>query len=189
MNHPHRPQSAFTTAEFNRLVRSGGFGDARVELRRGLILKMNAQHVPHANVKEQLATAIKEAIRAAGLSWNVFQEVSVEFGSSFEPLPDIVVWEPAAAPPNLDGPVPAVAVRLVVEVSDTTLADDLGEKLTDYAASGLIEYWVADVKGKILLRHKGPSANGYAERITSRFGEAFDSLAYPALRFDTKPLA
>jgi Uma2 family endonuclease len=77
----------------------------------------------------------------------------------------------------------------VVEVADASLADDVGEKLEDYAAAGVAEYWVADVKGKILLRHAGPSVNGFAQRLTAHFGEAFSALAYPDLKIDTKALA
>ncbi|MFM9865003.1 MAG: Uma2 family endonuclease [Micropepsaceae bacterium] len=189
MNLPQFLTGTYTTAEYDRLARSGAFGRARTELRRGKIVTMGAQYVPHANVKRLLAEAIDDALRVGSLSWTVFQRVSVEFSPSFEPQPDIVVWDTTLVPADLDGPVPAAAVRLVVEISDSTLSDDLDEKLTDYAASGLAEYWVADVKGKVLFRHKGPGTEGCAERVTSRFGETFESLAYPTLKIDTKALA
>lgn len=189
MNIAHRAPSTFTNAEFERLVRSGGFGRARVELRRGLIVKMNAQHVAYARAKTDLADAIKAGLHAAKLHWRVDQEVSVAFDGGFSPLPDIVVWDPAAAPADLDGPVPANAVRLVVEVADSSLSDDLGEKLEDYAKGGLPEYWVADVKGRQILQHAGPADGTYARREPVRFGETLVSRAYPTLRVDTAVLA
>lgn len=189
MNLPHRAPTAFTSAEFTRLVRSGGFGRARVELRRGMIVKMNPQYVPHAKAKTLLAKAIKDALTSAGLAWEVFQEVSVDFAEDFQPAPDIVVWDPAAAPADLDGPVPASAVRLVVEVSDSSLLDDLGAKLEEYAAAGLAEYWVADVKGRLILRHTDAKTNTYGRREVARFGEMFSSLAYASLLVDTSELA
>jgi Uma2 family endonuclease len=189
MNISHLKASTFTNSEFERIVRSGGFGDARVELRRGLILKMNAQYASHANTKWLLALAIDEALRVAKLTWIVRSEVSVSLVEGFEPLPDIVVWDTQIAPADFYGPIPAKAVRLIVEVADTTLSDDLGEKLEDYAASGVAEYWVADVKGRIIMRHCDPSATGYARRQPVSFGQTFESLTHPSLRIDTAKLA
>ncbi|MEQ1863299.1 MAG: Uma2 family endonuclease [Micropepsaceae bacterium] len=185
----HRTPSTFTNAEFERLVRSGGFGRTRVELRRGFIIKMKAQYVPHAHAKRLLAEAIESGLQHAALDWRTLQGVSVDFVGNFSPLPDIVVWDPAAAPADLDGPVPARAVRLIVEVADSTLSDDLGEKLEDYATGGLTEYWVADVKGRQILQHSGPGNATYARRDPVRFGEVLTSRAYPQLRVDTSALA
>ena len=189
MNFAHRVPSTFTNAEFERLVRSGGFGRARVELRRGMIVKINPQYVPHAKAKRLLTKAIEAGLLTAALSWTVDQEVSVVFADAFSPLPDIVVWDPAAAPADLDGPVPASAVRLIVEVADSSLSDDLGEKLEDYATAGLSEYWVADVRGRQILQHSGPGNGTYARREPARFGEIIASRTYPELRVDTAALA
>ncbi|HYD87615.1 MAG TPA: Uma2 family endonuclease [Vitreimonas sp.] len=187
MNAPSRSLATFTNEQFERLVRSGGFGDMRVELRRGLIVKTSPQYVPHGTVKRLLAKALETALASAGLAWIVDQEISVRFGSGFEPLPDIIVWNPAEAPANLDGPIPASAVKLIVEVADSTLADDLGEKLEDYAAGGLAEYWVADVQGRLVLRHSGPQANAYAKRDPAHFGDIIAALTQP-LAVDTSTL-
>lgn len=188
MNAPHRTLATFTNEQFERLVRSGGFGDMRVELRRGLIVKMSPQYVRHADVKAELTFALVAALKTCGLAWKVYSEASVSFGNGFEPMPDIVVFDPATVPADLDGPLPASAVKLIVEVADSTLADDLGEKLEDYAAGGLAEYWVADVQGRLVLRHAGPQANGYAKREPARFGETIDALTLSGLRVDTASL-
>lgn len=188
MNAPHRALATFTNAQFERLVRSGGFGDMRVELRRGMIVKMSPQYYQHANVKAELTFALATAIKTASLNWKVLNEASVAFGNGFEPMPDIVVFDPATVPSDLDGPVPADAVKLIVEVSDSSLGDDLGEKLEDYAAGTLSEYWVADVQGRLVLRHAGPQAGGYAKREPARFGETIAALTHAALRIDTSAL-
>lgn len=91
-------------------------------------------------------------------------------------MPDITVWDSGAGDASDGGPIPASAVRLIVEAADSTLADDLGEKLEDYAAAGPAEYWVADVQGKLILQHTGPNVmaegkTGYARREPWRFGE------------------
>lgn len=189
MNVSQQTPRPFTTKEFDRLVRSGGFGDLRVELLRGMIVKMNPVHVPHARVKRLLGKALEAGLHVNGLRWLVDSECSVDVFNGFQPVPDIVVWDPAAAPADIDGPIPVNAVRLIVEVADSSLAIDQGQKLTDYARGGIAEYWVADVKGGQVHRHAGPSATAYARHELARFGETFPSLAYPGLTFDTAALA
>lgn len=184
-----RPALAtFTNEQFERLVRSGGLGDMRVELRRGLIVAISPQYVPHATAKRLMAKAIEAALADTRLAWVVDQELSVSFANHFEPMPDIVVWDPGAAPSGLAGPLTAAAVRLIVEVADFTLSDDLGQKLEDYAAGGLTEYWVADVQGRLVLRHSGPQTDAYAKREPARFGETIMALTIPGLAVNTSAL-
>jgi Uma2 family endonuclease len=52
---------------------------------------------------------------------------------------------------------------LVAEVADTTLASDLDEKKQLYAALGIAEYWVVDVKGLRVLAFRLDAAGRYQE--------------------------
>lgn len=178
----------FTAREFERIARTGGFGDARLELRDGEIVKMSPKHVPHAEAEAVLFMALRDAVQAGDAGLGVLPGVSLALGDYFQPLPDLVIWEPAALDVSPSGPLPARAVRLVVEVAQSTLADDLGLKLASYARAGVAEYWVADVaKGRILL-HAEPDGETYARREPRAFGERFDALTLP-LTIDTSALA
>jgi Uma2 family endonuclease len=53
-------------------------------------------------------------------------------------------------------------VLLLVEVSDSSLAFDLGAKRTLYARHGVTEYWVADIPGKRVHVYREPTVDGYA---------------------------
>lgn len=161
MNALAKTHPPFTSAEFYRMAAKGAFGDMRVELRRGMILKMSPQHYPHARVKSDLQHALERALLAAGLGWEVLTEATVSFGGGFEPMPDIVLFDPASMP-NKSGTIPAGAVKLVVEVAGSTLADDMGEKREDYANGGLAEYWVADLDAKAVVRHAKPEKGAYS---------------------------
>ncbi len=161
MNALAQTHPPFTSAEFYRMADKGAFAGFRVELRRGMILKMSPQHIPHARIKADIQRALEAALRKAGLNWEVLTEATVSFGGGFEPMPDIVVFDPVAAGDART--IPADAVKLIVEVSETTLADDLGEKREDYAAAGLAEYWVADVAAKAVIRHAEPQGGGFRQ--------------------------
>jgi Uma2 family endonuclease len=164
------------------LAKSGGLGDLRVELRRGMIVEMSPQFAPHATLKFKLALAALHALNAQGRGWQVLTEVSVDWPEQkFQPMPDIVVWDPAAVSGPLEGPIPGAAVRLVIEVAASTLADDLGEKLKDYAAANLAEYWVADVAAQVLHQHAHPGAEGYAQRQITPLHQAIAALSMPDL--------
>jgi len=53
---------------------------------------------------------------------------------------------------------------LVIEVSDTTLADDMGEKRLMYEELGVSEYWIWDVKNTQIIAF-AITAKGASERI------------------------
>ena len=81
------------------------------------------------------------------------------------PEPDIVLTNYTG-----DKAVPLETVALIVEVSDTTLATDLGRKAKLYAQAGIPEYWVVDVEGCIVRQHRLPGESGYAEHRKIAFG-------------------
>ena len=160
MNALAKMHPPFTSAEFYRMAEKGAFAGFRVELRRGMILKMSPQHYPQARTKQDIQFALRKAIQDAGLAWEILTEATVSFGDGFEPMPDIVVFD-GDLMPNKSGTIPGSAVKLIVEVGDSTLADDMGEKREEYAAAGLAEYWVADVKARTVIRHAGPLTATY----------------------------
>ena len=65
----------------------------------------------------------------------------------------------------LEHPPAAGDVFSVIEVADSSLAIDLGPKLTTYAAAGIQQYVVADLVNNRVLIHEEPSGNSYA-RVT-----------------------
>ena len=74
---------------------------------------------------------------------------------------------------------PASDIRLVVEISDSTLAYDQNEKGPLYAAAGIAEYWIVDVNTRRLLVYRDPQPAGYASLQTLRATESVSPLAAP----------
>jgi Uma2 family endonuclease len=153
--------------DFLLLNDTGAFeGYGKTELIDGGIVYMNAQHRPHAKVKMYIARALDKMLGDGPPA--VLTEVTIAIPPHNAPEPDIVVTSAADG----DGPVPLASVRLIVEVSDTTLRDDLGIKLKLYARNGIPEYWVADVEGRVIHQMWEPSGEAYAERREHVFGES-----------------
>jgi Putative restriction endonuclease len=64
-----------------------------------------------------------------------------------------------------DGPPGAADVQCVIEVSDNSLARDLGVKLRAYARAGIDQYVVIDLVHDLVIDHRRPRGDGY-ESVT-----------------------
>ena len=75
------------------------------------------------------------------------------------------------------------AVLLLIEVADSSLADDLGEKAALYAAAGIRDYWVVDLINHRVLVHREPGDNRYQSIQSLSGNEAIRPLAIPEVEF------
>jgi Uma2 family endonuclease len=73
-----------------------------------------------------------------------------------EPEPDLAILPL----PRYRGVGKTGEALLVIEVAESSLPFDLGEKARRYAAAGYPEYWVIDTVQRILVRHLDPNPDG-----------------------------
>ncbi len=156
----------------------------RIELRDGVLCQMNPQYRPHLLAKSAIYDALRDALRNLGSALGVASEGSVRVGEREVPMPDVFVWDVHRGA----GPVPVEHVRLVVEVSDTTLEDDLGRKRHVYAAGGVPEYWVVDLSGRVVLQYWAPEEGSYARGTIVPFGERLSAATLTGLAVNTTGL-
>ena len=52
----------------------------------------------------------------------------------------------------------------MIEVAKSSLDFDLGTKSATYARHGVREYWVVNAETLVTTVHRGPAADGYADR-------------------------
>ena len=179
-------QVALTVDDFLLLERSGAFDAyARTELIDGVIVALNSQWVPHARAKMMVAFAINDAVRTLSLPLEVYSEVSVKLGPHDLPMPDVLLCRVLN---QHEGPVPHDQMLLAIEISDSTLAFDLGVKATVYARQGIPEYWVVDLKSRIIHQMSKPAAEGYETKAQIAFGMPLRSVAVPPLEVPTTTL-
>lgn len=74
-------------------------------------------------------------------------------------------------------------IRLVVEISSTSLAFDLTRKADLYARAGIADYWVLDLAGRRLIVHRQPEGGRYTQVIAYSEHEAVAPLAAPGSLF------
>jgi len=151
----------FTLSQYERMVESGAFAGEfhqRVELIRGEIRQMNPIGHPHTVVVDFLTawsfrvSALEKLVR--------IQETVYLPTSDSAPEPD-VVW---AVEKRYTNHPQGSDVLLLVEVADTSLRIDCGEKAQLYAEAAVPEYWVVDIEGRELIVHRKPAKDGYGEK-------------------------
>lgn len=149
-----------------QMTRQGILPEGRgYELIEGVLVRMAAQYDPHVFMIGRLLRRLnamlpEECFVASGPGIFLSDHTMLE--------PDIALYPIAMKSTDVRGP----DLVLVIEVSDSTLRNDLGKKARLYAAHGVAHYWVVDVAGERLHRHTGPGEDGYATIVVSGPGEA-----------------
>ncbi|MGF1514348.1 MAG: Uma2 family endonuclease [Elainellaceae cyanobacterium] len=163
----------WTIEDYHRMIAAGLFVNRRVELLNGLVLEMAPEGPEHAD----LSTDADEffAAQARGrYRVRVAKPITItETGS--EPEPDIALVRRQAY--RQQHPVPA-DVFLVIEFAQSSLAKDTEEKRQAYAAAGIQDYWVVDLRNAQVLVYRQPSAGDYQSEQSLRQG-SIAPLAFP----------
>ena len=151
----------------------------KCELLDGDIVPKRAIKCNHSLVQAALFIVL---MRLFGQN-HVMPPVSVPIGDDSMPEPDVsVTKKPGGAYVGQDYLQPG-DVRVVIEVSDTTIDDDLTRKAGIYARGGIAEYWVLDVAARRLLIHGSPTATGYTHVMQYDEADTAAPLALPAATF------
>jgi Uma2 family endonuclease len=87
-------------------------------------------------------------------------DVAPEDNPTNEPEPDLIVLTKPSHEFRNANPRPA-DLRLVVEISGSTLGFDLTSKAELYARAGIVEYWVVDIAARRLIVHRDPREGLY----------------------------
>lgn len=124
--------------------------DNRYELVRKQLKLMNPPTLLHIRIAKFLERQFDLEIAKLGYPWEAFREVGQQTESDSARLPDVLVIPQEVAESLMDcSAVLQVPSLLVVEiVSPSSSRDDYKEKLAEYQALGIHEYWVVDPESK-----------------------------------------
>ena len=177
-----RSRHRFTIRDYHRMIEAGILDENdKVELVGGEVVEMSAMGSRHAASIRQLD---KRFQRALGDAASIGVQLPLTIPNYDEPEPDIAVLRPREDEYALRNPRPS-DVLLVVEVSDTTLAYDRGEKLHVYASAAITETWIADLATREggVERYSDPDPDTGSYRSVRRFGrgETVTSTVLPGL--------
>lgn len=161
------------------MIQAGVLAGRSVELLNGEVIDMPPEGTPHSS----LSTGAKEYLsRLLGDRALVREGHPVTLlNSNSEPEPDLAIvqrlhenvedeyWEHHPYPEN---------IYWLIEFSDSSLAKDLDPKAKAYAAAGIREYWVVNLKAMELLVMRDPMNGEYQSQVKMTQGEVYP-LAFP----------
>ncbi len=165
----------FTVDEYLLLGAAGILAkEERIELLDGEIIQMAPIGNRHQHSVDWLAHLMHEGIRRRAM---VQVRGSIQLDGFTMPEPDMTVIRRRSV--NDLAPVLPSDVYLLVEVADSSLEFDLGEKLARYAAAGIPEVWVANLRSGELVVNTEPEGAAYAHVRVIPLGGTASPQAFP----------
>ena len=169
-------------ADYHRMIEAGLLEDRRVELLNGLVVEMAPEGPDHADLSTD-ADEFFVAQARGRYRVRVAKPITIaETGS--EPEPDIALVRRQAY--RQGHPTPA-EVFLIIEFANSSLEKDTDEKRHAYAAAGIADYWVANLRDGELMVYREPQGDDY--RLEQRLREGtIAPLAFPDLVVEVQAL-
>jgi len=167
-------------AEYDRMIQSGVFDRGRkrrLEFIRGEIREMTPIGSRHEVAVDRLNEWSFRNL-PPGEVWLRIQQSIALVDLESAPQPD-VAW--VARRDYSEGRPTAPDVLLIIEVAESSLAYDTGEKADLYAAAGIADYWVVDVVGRSIEVHRDPAQRRYRSRRRFTGEEEVRPLSKPHL--------
>lgn len=149
--------------------------DARVELLDGKIIDKPPIGPFHGSISKHLNQIFSAAAQGR---WLVALQDPVRLDDHSEPQPDLMLLKPAADFFRKRHPQPE-DVFLLVEVSDTTLTTDRGDKIPAYGHAGIGEVWIINLADLTIEVYREPHFTGYGSKTFLHAGEKVSPQTFP----------
>ncbi len=122
----------------------------RYELVRGQLQLMNPPTLLHIKIAKFLERQFDREIERLGYFWEAFREVGQQTEDDSSRLPDVLVvpLELAETLMNLSAVLQFPSLLVVEIVSPSSKTDDYKQKLAEYQALGIPEYWIVNAESK-----------------------------------------
>lgn len=166
----------YSVAQVDRMIAAGAFvGEGKAELLNGFVIEKMPIGPKHASTLRRLRKLVEPRL-PEGSVLGIQDPIGLTALS--RPEPDL--WVAAGTEGDYSETLPTAGqLLLLIEVADSSLAFDLGDKMRLYAGAGVAEYWVVDIAGERIWRHASPAGEaGYG--VVRAFAKT-DSLAHDAL--------
>jgi Uma2 family endonuclease len=165
-------------AQYDQMIEHGVFdrGDKRrLEFIRGEIRKMAPIGSLHEEVVARLTEWSTQVVPRERVRFRVQCSIGLSELES-APEPDLA-W---VVRRDYSGARPTEAdVLLVIEVAESSLAYDCGEKADLYAAAGIADYWVVNLPDRCIEVRRDPEKGRYRSLVTCRERDEVRPLAEP----------
>lgn len=173
------PLRLWTVEEYHQMAEIGILDPSeRVELIAGRIIrKMSPQRTPHAVTITLIRRLLDNFLGNIVL---IRTQLPIQLNNHSEPEPDVAVVMPDELRYLPHHPTPG-EIFLIIEVADTTVRTDCNLKATDYALSGILDYWVLNLNKRQLHVFREPTSEGYKSQVILPETATISPLQFPDL--------
>jgi Uma2 family endonuclease len=172
------PRKVWTRADAHTLADSGLFPNAsKLELINGDLIDHTGKKRPLAIWQKLILVWLQATFGTEYVEMENPIDVAAADNLLNEPEPDLIVTVKNSRE-YATNPTPE-ELRLVIEVSDSTLNFDLKVKAPLYARAGILDYWVVDIPNRLVHVHRAPLQGIYASVLKYGFSEDIRPLAKP----------
>ncbi len=177
------PNARVSPELFDAMVERGDLAHVHVELLDGTILFKLPQGALHLLALAMIVRALNRFAEANGSI--VVAQGTVPMGDD-RPEPDVALlgFNPRDEFRAFDGS----DVRLLVEVSVSSLALDRRKKTRLYASHAIPEYWIVNPVARQVEVYRDPSPSGYASLAVAGEEGTISALALPGSSFSVADL-
>lgn len=179
---PHRK---FSVDEYHHFIEMGVFEpEERLELWEGEFIEMSPIGKRHASCVNFLVEILRDLL---GKHVIISPQNPIVLDDFSEPQPDLCLLN-RREDFYRDTNATAKDVLLVIEVADTTLRYDRDIKFSGYAASGIKEAWLVDLKNDRVEIHSEPTENGYGLVKILHRGQYAESTVLPEIKISAEDI-
>jgi Uma2 family endonuclease len=162
------PLHRITVDEYERIIAAGALEEpSRVELIDGYMVDKMGKNAGHGYATKEALKALDDRLP---VGWTSRKEEPVRIPAYDEPEPDIAIVRGSDADYRQRIPT-AADVGLLVEVSQTTLSQDRGKKLSAYAKARIPLYWNINLVDRQVEVYTRPSKGRYQSRVDYQPGQ------------------
>lgn len=174
----------WTLDDYHRMIEIGLLDDRQVELLNGEIVEMSPEGEPHAYYSTEADSYLRKVL---GDRVTIRQGKPITIiSSNSEPEPDVAIVQPLGKEYLQHHPYPE-NIFWLIEFSNTSLSKDTDIKRKTYAAAGIREYWVMDLKHRQLKVFRDPANGDYQLESTFTTGK-ISPLAFPEVEISVQQL-
>ena len=172
----------FTVAEYMAMGEAGILHeDERIELLAGEIIQMAAIGNRHLFCTDALNMLFAPALVGRAV---VRVQGSIQLDEYGMPEPDIVLLRPR--PDYYAETATPEDVLLLIEVADSSLEYDYGPKSEFYAAAGIPEFWIANLRTGEVEARTDPAGTEYTTVRTIPAGGVITPQAFPDVTLELR---
>ena len=167
--------ATFTIDEYQRMIACGAFvgpNEKRLELILGELRMMSPQGTAHGELVAKLNDWSHDVVERQRIKIRIQSSIEIRARES-QPEPDVVWAEARSYLQRLPQPDD---ILLLVEVADSSLSFDVGEKQRLYGEAGIRDYWVVDIPGRTVHIFRDPCAGGYHTHMSCSASDTISPL-------------